>query len=92
VGANGKLVPAWGRRCQTVSFAGYDFQLDFFLAAVATPIIGMDFLAKFELSIIPAKLCIRPQGVLLGNTMDSSVQDNPAAPSLCQRREFLSEN
>jgi hypothetical protein len=27
----------------------------FFLAAVATPIIGMDFLAKFELSIIPAK-------------------------------------
>jgi hypothetical protein len=29
--------------------------LIFFLAAVATPIIGMDFLAKFELSIIPAK-------------------------------------
>ncbi len=28
---------------------------DFLLAAVATPILGMDFLAKFELSIIPAK-------------------------------------
>ena len=88
MGANGKLVPAWGRRRQTVSFAGHDFEFDFFLAAVATPIIGMDFLAKFELSIIPAKLCIRPQGVLLGNSMDSSVQDNLAAPSLCQRREF----
>jgi hypothetical protein len=55
MGANGKLVPAWGHRHQTVSFAGHDFEFDFFLAAVATPIIGMDFLAKFELSIIPAK-------------------------------------
>jgi hypothetical protein len=55
VGANGKIVPVWGRRRQTVSFAGQDFEFDFFLAAVATPIIGMDFLAKFELSIIPAK-------------------------------------
>jgi hypothetical protein len=88
LGANGKLVPAWGRSRQTVSFTGHDFEFDFFLAAVATPIIGMDFLAKFELSIIPTKLCIRPQGVLLGNSMDSSVQDNPAAPSLCQMREF----
>ncbi len=69
--ANGKLIPAWGRRRQTVSFAGHDFEFDFFLAAVATSIIGMNFLAKFELSIIPAKLCIRPQGVLLGNSMDS---------------------
>ncbi len=74
MGANGKLVPAWGRRRQTASFAGHDFEFDFFLAAVATPIIGMDFLAKFELSIILAKLCIGPQGVLLGNSMGSSVQ------------------
>jgi hypothetical protein len=36
VGANGKLVPAWGRRRQIVSFAGHDFELDFFLAAVAS--------------------------------------------------------
>jgi hypothetical protein len=40
---------------QVVSFAGHDFEFDFYFAAVATPIIGMDFLAKFELSIIPAK-------------------------------------
>jgi hypothetical protein len=45
--------PPRGR--QIVSFAGHDFEFDFFLAAVATPIIGMDFLAKFELSVIPAK-------------------------------------
>jgi hypothetical protein len=54
VGANGKIDPVWGRRRQIVSFAGHDFEFDFFLAVVATPIIGMDFLAKFEISIIPA--------------------------------------
>jgi hypothetical protein len=53
--ANGNLVPVWGCRRQIVSFAGHDFEFDFFLAAVATPIIGMDLLTKFELSIIPAK-------------------------------------
>jgi hypothetical protein len=56
VGANGQPVPPWGRRRrQTVCFADHNFEFDFFLAAVATPIIGMDFLAKFELSIVPAK-------------------------------------
>jgi hypothetical protein len=50
-GANGKQIPAWGfRRC----FSGQNFELDFLLAAVATPILGMDFLARFELSIIPS--------------------------------------
>ncbi len=55
MGANGDVVPVWGRRRQTVTFANQDFEFDFFLAAVATPIIGMDFLTKFELSILPAK-------------------------------------
>jgi hypothetical protein len=55
VGANGKPIPAWCRRRHTACFAGHSFEFDFFLAAVATPIIGMDFLAKFDLSIIPAK-------------------------------------
>ncbi len=55
MGANRKVVPVWGHRRQIVSFTGHDFEFDFFLAAVATPIIGMDFLTKFELSIIPPK-------------------------------------
>ncbi len=55
MGANGQPVPVWGHRRQTVCFADHNFEFDFFLAKVATPIIGMDFLAKFELSIIPAK-------------------------------------
>ncbi len=36
VGANGDVVPVWGRRRQTVTFANHDFEFDFFLAAVAT--------------------------------------------------------
>jgi hypothetical protein len=55
VGANGTPIHAWGRHHHTVCFAGHNFKFDFFLAAVATPIIGMDFLAKFDLSTIPAK-------------------------------------
>jgi hypothetical protein len=55
LGAKGKPIPAWGLRRRTVCFAGHNFEFDFLLAAVATPILGMDFLAKFELSIIPAK-------------------------------------
>jgi hypothetical protein len=55
VGANRNIVPVWGCRCQIVTFASQDFEFDFFLTAVATPIIGMDFLTKFELSIIPVK-------------------------------------
>jgi hypothetical protein len=55
VGANGKPIPAWGLCRRTVCFTGHNFEFDFLQAAVATPILGMDFLARFELSIIPAK-------------------------------------
>jgi hypothetical protein len=55
VGANGKKIPAWGFRPRTVCFSGQNFEFDFLLAAVATPLLGMDFLAKFELSMIPSK-------------------------------------
>jgi hypothetical protein len=55
VGANGKQIPAWGFRYRTVCFSGQNFEFDFLLAAIATPLLGMDFLAKFELSIIPSK-------------------------------------
>jgi hypothetical protein len=55
VGANGKPIPAWGFRCRTVCFSGQNFEFDFLLAAVATPLLGMDFLAKFGLLIIPSK-------------------------------------
>jgi hypothetical protein len=55
VGANGKQIPAWGFRPCTVCFSGQNFKFDFSLAVVATPLLGMDFLARFELSIIQSK-------------------------------------
>jgi hypothetical protein len=54
VGANGKQNPTWGFRRRTVCFSGQTFEFDFLLAAVATPLLGMDFLTKFKLSIIPS--------------------------------------
>jgi hypothetical protein len=46
VGANGKPIPTWGFRRRTICFSGQNFEIDFLLAAVATPLLGMDFLAS----------------------------------------------
>jgi hypothetical protein len=51
VGANGKSIPAWGFRRRTICFSGQNFEFDFLPEAVATPLLVMDFLAKFGLSI-----------------------------------------
>ncbi len=55
MGANDKQIPAWGFRHRIVCFSSQNFEFDFLLAAVATLILCMDFLARFELSIIPSK-------------------------------------
>jgi len=47
VGANGKQIPVGGFRHRNVCFSGQNFVFDFLLAAVATPLLGMNFLARF---------------------------------------------
>jgi hypothetical protein len=47
LGAHGKQIPVWGFRRRTVCFSGQNFVFDFLLAAVATPLLGMNFLARF---------------------------------------------
>jgi hypothetical protein len=42
VGANGKQIPAWGFRRRTVCFSGQNFEFDFLLAVVATPLLAME--------------------------------------------------
>jgi hypothetical protein len=37
VGANGDVVPVWGRRRQTVTFASQDFEFDFFSRSSSHP-------------------------------------------------------
>ncbi len=49
VGDNGKTSPNF------CLFLRTKFWVDFLLAVVATPLLGMDFLTKFGLSIIPSK-------------------------------------
>jgi hypothetical protein len=44
VGANGKAIPAWVFRRCTICVFGQNFEFDFLLAAVTTPLLGMDFL------------------------------------------------
>jgi hypothetical protein len=43
VGANGKTIPSWEFCRFTVCFSGKNFEFNFLLAAVATPLLCMDF-------------------------------------------------
>ena len=53
VGADGKAIPAWGFRETAVQFGPHKFTFKFLLAAVASPILGFDFLAKHGLCVSP---------------------------------------
>ncbi len=55
VGANGKTIPTWGFHRLSVCFTDHTFDFEFLLAAVATPLLGMDLIAKFGLTSIPSK-------------------------------------
>jgi len=53
IGANGANIPTWGFQKRTSAFGNKSFTHEFLLAKVVTPIIGLDFLRKFQLSIHP---------------------------------------
>jgi hypothetical protein len=46
-------IAMWGVRERQVNFAGHIFKFEFVLRQVAQPIIGMDFLAHFQLLVDP---------------------------------------
>ena len=52
-GANGKPIPTWGYISKIVQFQGRSFQHSFLQAAVAGPILGIDFLKKFNVTVAP---------------------------------------
>jgi hypothetical protein len=52
-GANGKQIPSWGFITETVQFQGKMFTSGFLQAAVAGPILGIDFLRKFKITVAP---------------------------------------
>jgi len=55
LGVDGQRIPTWGSRDLSVSFGGQTYPFKFLLAAVATPILGMDFLTHFDLTIHPKR-------------------------------------
>jgi hypothetical protein len=52
-GADGQTIPSWGFIQKTVQFQGKLFTSSFLQAAVAGPILGIDFLRKFKVIVAP---------------------------------------
>jgi hypothetical protein len=52
-GADGQAIPSWGFIKKTVQFQGKLFTSTFLQAAVAGPILGIDFLRKFKVIVSP---------------------------------------
>jgi hypothetical protein len=52
-GADGQPIPSWGFIKKTVQFQGKLYTSSFFKAAVAGPILGIDFLRKFKVTVAP---------------------------------------
>jgi hypothetical protein len=51
-GADGQPIPSWGFIKKTVQFQGKFFTSTFLQAAVAGPILGIDFLRKFKVTVL----------------------------------------
>jgi hypothetical protein len=52
-GALGQPIPSWGFILKTVQFQGKLFTSSFLQAAVAGPILAIDFLGKFKVTVAP---------------------------------------
>ncbi len=52
-GADGQPIPSWGFTQRTVQFQGKLFTSSFLQATVAGPILGIDFLRKFKVKVVP---------------------------------------
>jgi hypothetical protein len=52
-GADGQPIPSWGFIQRTVQYQGKLFISSFLEAAVAGPILGIDFLRKFKVKVVP---------------------------------------
>jgi hypothetical protein len=52
-GPDGQSIPSWGFVSKTVQFQGKLFTAIFLQAAVASPILGFDFLRQFRITVAP---------------------------------------
>ena len=80
-GANGLPIPAWGFSQRTVEFGGKMYTFKFLLAAVAAPILGLDFLRKFRLDVSPVAHKIFNNGQPAPHAAVAAATRDPAAPA-----------
>jgi hypothetical protein len=86
-GADGQPIPSWGFIQKTVQSQGKLFTATFLQAAVAGPILGIDFLRKFKVTISPELSQIQfacsaaaPSAHILPSAAPSAHISPPAAP------------
>jgi hypothetical protein len=100
-GADGQPIPSWGFIKKTVQFQGKLFTSTFLQAAVAGPILGIDFLRKFKVIVSPklsqmqfACSAVAPSTHILPSAAPSANISPPAAPpaSFCSSSFNSREN
>jgi len=82
VGADGKDIPAWGHRNLKLRFGGREYEFQFLLAAVSTPILGVDFLAWHRLLVDPHRRCVLDATSLASLSRSSAAATSPFVASL----------
>ncbi len=78
-GADGQPIPSWGFVSKTVQFQGKLFTAKFLQAAVAGPILGIDFLRKFRITVAP-----ETSQVLFACMTTAPAAAKPFCPTFCQ--------
>lgn len=77
VAADGRSIPTWGKIKHEISINKVNFIYDFVLADVYQPILGIDFLKKFKLTVDVVRDCLVPCSSLSSNLhVASSVTSN----------------
>jgi hypothetical protein len=83
-GANGLLTPSWGFISKVIQFQGELFTSHFLQAKMAGPIMGIDFLRKFKITIAPETsqilfACMAAPPATAQSPLSSSLK-HPAGP------------
>jgi hypothetical protein len=94
IGANGANIPTWGFQKRTLAFGHKSFTHEFLLAKVATPILGLDFLRKFQLSIHPlqAQVLDKDQRPLTSQYVAAATTPPPTVKPISPPRSAAAAN
>ena len=92
IGANGDKISTWGYKTLSLKFGPAHFTFQFLLAAVATPILGLDFFKKFNLTICPANSRITDAAGSPLQTLFTAAAAAPTQPTAGRSQPKVSAN